>query len=159
MNTRQTHFKQMSNKDSKVPASKLKKHYLRRLERTILEKKIKDVTRALEITSSSVSFTEFLKISDKIASNSATMTHSVKGSTVHVSNEHGAKHQFSKEETAAFARHINNTLSHDKSSEARTSTSRSTHMDLFLHVRDGILLAKLINEAVADTDDVCVVRA
>ncbi len=158
MNTRQTHFKQMSNKDSKVPASKLKT-LLASFGENYTEKKIKDVTRALEITSSSVSFTEFLRISDKIASNSATMTHSVKGSTVHVSNEHGAKHQFSKEETAAFARHINNTLSHDKFLKREHLPLDPDSMDLFLHVRDGILLAKLINEAVADTVDVCVVRA
>ena len=60
MNTRQTHFKQMSNKDSKVPVSKLKT-LLASFGENYTEKKIKDVTRALEITSSSVSFTEFLE--------------------------------------------------------------------------------------------------
>ena len=130
MNTRQTHFKQMSDKDNRVQVSKLKK-LLGSFGETYSEKRIKDVIQALEISTSSVSFTEFLKLSDKIASSSTKMTHSVKGSTVHVSNEHGAKHQFSKEETAAFARHINQTLSrmlpHPLTANQNTNTHTRTH--------------------------------
>lgn len=156
LNTRQTHFKQMSNKDNKVQVSKLKA-LLQSFGDEYTPKKIKDTMVSLEITSTdSISFVEFLKISNKISSSSKSK-HSIKekkGGTVHVSNEHGARHQFSKEETAAFARHINHTLADDKYLNREHLPLDPDSMDLFLHVRDGILLAKLINEAVADTVDV-----
>jgi len=153
LHTRETHFKQMSDKDNKVPISKLKT-LLESFGEQYTKKELNKVTKDLNITSSSISFTDFLKISDAIASSSDATSHSVKGSTIHVSGVHGAKHQFSKEETAAFARHINQTLSHDKFLKREHLPLDPDSMDLFLYVRDGILLAKLINEAVADTVDV-----
>ncbi|KAJ0403384.1 hypothetical protein ATCC90586_005328 [Pythium insidiosum] len=57
----------------------------------------------------------------------------------------------SKEETAAFTEHINNCLVHDKDL-ANLLPIRETN-GLFLSVRDGLLLCKLVNAAVPETID------
>eukprot|EP00940_MAST-03C_sp_MAST-3C-sp2_P002297 g2297.t1 len=72
---------------------------------------------------------------------------------IRVSTRHGAKHQFSKEETAAFSTHINQCLAHDKLLCRDHLPLDPNSTDLFVAVRDGILLAKLINEAASDTID------
>jgi len=64
----------------------------------------------------------------------------------------GASHSFSEEEKESFVDHINNCLAHDPDC-ARHLPIDLHDMSLFEKTADGILLCKLINDAVPDTID------
>lgn len=64
----------------------------------------------------------------------------------------GASHSFADEEKESFVDHINNSLGHDDDL-ARHLPINPQDMSLFEKTADGILLCKLINDAVAETID------
>jgi plastin-1 len=61
-------------------------------------------------------------------------------------------HSFSEEETEAFADYINSVLKNDRDIGSRLPINPKD-MSLFASVKDGLLLCKLINDAIADTVD------
>mmetsp|Transcript_28944 Transcript_28944/g.57852 ORF Transcript_28944/g.57852 Transcript_28944/m.57852 type:complete len:620 (+) Transcript_28944:43-1902(+) len=64
----------------------------------------------------------------------------------------GGSHSFSEDEKIAFTEHLNNCLGNDADCSERLPIDPMS-MDLFSSVRDGVLLAKLINCAQEDTID------
>eukprot|EP00939_MAST-03C_sp_MAST-3C-sp1_P004398 g4398.t1 len=110
----------------------------------------------LSKTQTFVNFQEFLRIANasKEREKGAHVMRKDEEGNVHVSSHHGAKHQYSKEEAAAFSTHINSCLSHDKLLLRTHLPLDPDSNDIFVAVRDGVLLSKLINEAVSDTIDV-----
>jgi len=72
--------------------------------------------------------------------------HQVGGST------DSTTHSFSDEEKVAFADYINNALKKDKDVGSRLPMN-STDMSLFTSVKDGLILCKLINDAIPETID------
>eukprot|EP00761_Pharyngomonas_kirbyi_P011416 gb/GECH01011441.1/.p1 GENE.gb/GECH01011441.1/~~gb/GECH01011441.1/.p1 ORF type:complete len:610 (+),score=136.96 gb/GECH01011441.1/:1-1830(+) len=64
----------------------------------------------------------------------------------------GAQHTYTEEEREAFAEHINNELSEDKHLKSILPINKNDE-SLFDSVKDGVLLAKLINWAVEGTID------
>lgn len=64
-----------------------------------------------------------------------------------------AQHSFSEEERESFVEHINNTLKNDKHLKDKLPIKQNDSTALFAASSDGILLSKLINDAVPDTID------
>lgn len=71
---------------------------------------------------------------------------------VQLSSETGATHSYAEEEKESFVNHINNTLEHDEQCQDKLPVDASS-MELFEKCSDGILLCKLINDAIPETID------
>ncbi|CEP00842.1 Calponin-homology (CH) domain-containing protein [Plasmodiophora brassicae] len=71
---------------------------------------------------------------------------------IQIHGQSGGVHSFSQEEMTAFAEHINNSLANDADLSYLLPID-TTGQQLASAVTDGVLLAKLINKAVADTID------
>jgi len=69
-----------------------------------------------------------------------------------VSTVSGASHSFSDEEKESFVEHINQVLGKDQSLKGRLPINPSDN-SLFTACSDGVILCKLINDAVPDTID------
>jgi len=71
---------------------------------------------------------------------------------VQLSSETGATHSYAEEEKESFVGHINSCLAHDDHVSDKIPIDSST-MELFEKCSDGVVLCKLINDAVPETID------
>ncbi|KAL3919200.1 MAG: hypothetical protein SGPRY_005718, partial [Prymnesium sp.] len=82
------------------------------------------------------------------------VTHSSASTTIRsVKSAMGATHSFAESETRAFTLHVNQSLAQDEDCAHLLPIAEDT-FDLFEALKDGVLLCKLINNAVADTVDI-----
>jgi plastin-1 len=104
-----------------------------------------------------VEFAEFLSIIRKLRSGQAGESrfgavYKKAEQLVKISGAGGSEHTFSEEEKQSFVDFINEALKADKHVGVRLPINAES-MDFFTAVKDGLVLCKLINYAVADTID------
>jgi len=103
-----------------------------------------------------IEFNEFLEFVEKFKQGKGSKGFGdvfVKNANVNVVSSTFAQHSFSDEEKGGFVEHINAVLGKDKDLKHLGLPLNPEGMDIFHAVRDGILLCKLINSAVAGTID------
>jgi len=105
-----------------------------------------------------VEFGEFLSIIKKLRSGQASETsgfgkvYKKAEQLVKISGAGGSEHSFAEEEKQSFVDFLNEALKDDKHVGSRMPINPES-MDLFTAIKDGLILCKLINYAVADTID------
>jgi len=103
-----------------------------------------------------IDFNEFLEFVEKFKSGKGSKGFGevfMKNANVNVVASVHATHSFSDEEKAGFVEHINGVLAGDKDVKHLGFPLNPDAMDIFKAVKDGIVLCKLINFAVAGTID------
>ena len=105
--------------------------------------------------SASVDFEEFLKVLERAKTTQklagfANIVHAQKATVMQVKKDNMV-HSFAEEECVAFCDFVNNRLAHDPKLSYLLPIREMT--DLFSVVADGVVLCKLVNEAVPETID------
>jgi len=103
-----------------------------------------------------IEFNEFLDFVEKFKQGKGSKGFGevfVKNANVNVVASTHATHSFSDEEKAGFVEYINSVLASDKDLKHLGMPLNPEGMDIFKAIKDGILLCKLINSAVAGTID------
>ena len=114
------------------------------------------IKRADVSTSGKLDVEEFLsvvaKLKDSVKSSVTKEDKAGRRRTVMMGKQAGTAHTFDEDEKVEFVQHINAIIQYDADAKTRYPIDPQT-MRVFDEVQDGIILAKLVNDAVPDTID------